>query len=248
MGRFRTKRVFRKPRYFRLRRRPSGWLLAFMVFVALFFFASWGMESNIHPMLMVVAKTEVKRAAQEAMLKGVQQMQKSLGNDLNHTIAVDKGSDGRITFIRVNTNIQSRIYGELTSYIQSELKHLESRKIGMTIGQIMQNNLFADYGPRIPLQIWPKGSTNVSISPKLESQGVNMTMVTLNVHVKNEMDMLVPFSKEIVTVSFDYPIAQALVVGEVPQYYFYNDQNGVKKGQAVQTPLPVPNAPSGGKP
>jgi hypothetical protein len=68
-----------------------------------------------------------------------------------------------------------------------------------------------------------------------------MTMVTLNVHVKNEMDMLVPFSKENVLVSFDYPIAQALVVGEVPQYYFYNDQGGIKQGQSLQPPLPVPS-------
>lgn len=243
MGRFRTKRISRKPRYFQLKRRPSAWFLAFMILVALLFQAGWIMESNIQPMLLVIGKTEVKKVAQEAMLKGIQEMQKSLGEDLNKTIAIEKGSDGRITFIRVNTNVQTRIYGEMTSYIQAELKHLENRKIGMTVGQIMQSNMFANYGPRIPLEIWPKGSTNVSISPKLESQGVNMTMVTLNVHVKNDMDMIVPFSKENVEVSFDYPIAQALVVGEVPQYYFYNDQGAVKKRQAMPSLPQIPQSP-----
>jgi hypothetical protein len=60
-----------------------------------------------------------------------------------------------------------------------------------------------------------------------------MVMVTLIAKIKTEMDLIIPFTEELLHVEVDYPIAQALVVGKVPNYYFYNDQGTVKQ-------MPVP--------
>lgn len=186
-----------------------------------------------------MAKTEVKKIAQEAILEGIEK-QKELGNDLNQLVKVEKKQNGETSFIQIDSKVQADIYTHAVSGIYKKLKQLKDRPIEISLGQIWQSELFADHGPYIPLEIWPKGAPKVTLIPKSESQGINMVMVTLNMHVRVEMGVLVPFSEEVMTVESEYPIVQALLVGDVPQYYFYNGANGEKKGGTPSPMLPPP--------
>jgi sporulation protein YunB len=213
-----------------------------MIFIAILFQILWLIERNIKPMMMIVAKEEVKKIAQDAMLHGIRDVQNSLGNRLNDTWIIEKDQKGRISRIQVNNQIGAQIYDRLTSRIQEEINHLESKDIGISMGQMLQSNIFAEYGPHIPLQIWPKGAVTINWEYKYESQGINMVMVTLVLKVHADMEMLVPFTEESVMVDFPYPFAQTLVVGDVPNTYFNNNQGQIKEGKA-NNPIPTPSVP-----
>lgn len=239
---FRHAKFYKKSSSFRIRRRGRVGIILFFCFIAVIFYTVWSIERNLEPILLVIAKAEVKKIAQGAMLQGIHEVEKSLGGDLNKTINIERDQQGNITFVQVNSQIQAQIYESITSKIHEELKNLQDRPIDITVGQILQSNVFAEYGPDIPVNMWPKGAAKVSIIPKMESKGINMVMITLQLKVHFEMGVIIPFSENSIPVDIDYPIAQAMVVGEVPQYYFYNDHQGEiqKGGMSIPPVNPLP--------
>jgi sporulation protein YunB len=214
-----------------MRKKSKIYIVCFCVF-ALLFVSIWLVDRNVHPILVQIAKTEAKRLAQEAIVEGIEEQVK-MGNQLNQVMSIQKDNQGNISFIQINPQVQAKIYQNTTSKIQESLKHLKDKPIEISLGQALDSNIFANYGPPLSVNLWPKGTVKVSLVPKLESQGINMVMVTLIAKIKTEMDLIIPFTEELLHVEVDYPIAQALVVGKVPNYYFYNDQGTVKQ-------MPVP--------
>jgi sporulation protein YunB len=223
--------------------RSGLFFLAGAVLLAILFQVLWMIEKHLHPMLVVIAKTEVKKIAQEAMLAGVRDVERSLAGELGQVMTVEKGSDGRITFVKIDPRIQAKIYEQMAGRLMERMDHLDQHEIGITVGQILQSNIFSDYGPDIPIQLWPKGAPKVNLEPEMKAQGINMVMVTLHLRVHAEMGMIVPFSEESFPVDFEYPIAQAVVVGEVPEYYFYNDLGQIKQEKIGTPHHPVPELP-----
>jgi sporulation protein YunB len=216
---------------YRMRKRTKVYFCLFCCALVIFL-SVWWVDRNIHPILVQIAKTEAKRLAQEAIVAGIGEQVK-MGNQLNQVMSIQKDSQGNITYIQMNPQVQAKIYQNTTSKIQEVLKHLKDKPIEISLGQALDSNIFANYGPPFSVNLWPKGTVKVNIVPKLESQGINMVMVTMVAKMQTEMDLIIPFSEEILPVEVEYPIAQALVVGKVPNYYFYNDQGTVKQ-------MPVP--------
>jgi sporulation protein YunB len=193
-------------------------------------------------MMLVIAKKEVKRIAQDAMLDGVRSAEQRLKGNMDKVMSVEKDASGRISYVHFDPQVQAQVYDRLTTSIQDKLKNLHAHDVGITIGQMLGSNIFSEYGPNIPIQVWPEGSTKVSIEPKLEAAGINMVLITLNVHVQTEMGLVAPFTETSFPVEYDYPVTSGFVVGEVPDYYFYNDLGQVKKEQ-VRVPVPPPAEP-----
>lgn len=212
---------------FRLRRKQKI-IFWFTLLISLLFLCVWLIDRNVHPILVHIAKTEVKRVAQQAILEGIGEQLK-LGDQLNQVMTIQKDSQGNISYIEINPQVQAAIYQRTTSQIQDVLKHLKDKPIQVSLGQAIDSSIFANYGPPLTVDIWPKGSVKVSIVPKLESQGINMVMVTMLLKIHTEMELVIPFTEDHLPVDVDYPIAQALVVGKVPNFYFYNDQGQVKQ-------------------
>lgn len=214
-------------------KKGNRWPLFLGFFLALLFLLLWLIEDNIHPVLLHIAQTEVKKIAQDAITEGIKE-QLALEKDLREVMKVEKGADGRITLVQMDPLIQARIYTVTTEKIQEVLKHLRDKPIEISLGEVLQSNVFAKFGPDIPVEIWPKGASTVSIIPKMEAKGINTVMITLVMKIHTDMGVIVPFSEKDVAIDMEYPLAQTVVVGEVPEYYFFNDQGQMK----MQTPVP----------
>lgn len=221
-------RSFRKRPNLTLSKSKKWWLY---IATMLFLFASvfWLSEVKVREIMVALAKTEIKQAAQDAMLKSLSEVRSTIGENLSEVMVLEKGDKGKISSVRLDTALQTEIYTKLTSSIQDSLKELNGKNIKLQLGEVLHSTILSEYGPSIAFEIRPKGSAKISIIPTMESKGINMVAVGLNVKIYNEMVMIVPFSKEIIPISFDYPLAQTIIVGDVPNYYFNNDSNNNAK-------------------
>jgi sporulation protein YunB len=227
-----------RPQGLRRRRKSGAWFLALVILFAVLYQTLWLLEKHLHPTLVTIAQTEVKKIASEAILEGVQQQLK-MGDDLDRIMKVEKAADGQVAWITINQQVQQRVYTQTTSQVTRTLHHLENKPISLSLGQVLQSNILADYGPRIPVEIWPKGDVIVDFEPKMESAGVNTVMVTMMLKVHAEMSVVVPFSTEPTVVEAKIPIATAWMMGDVPQFYYYNGAlKKAESGSSHQVPMP----------
>ncbi|SDZ28356.1 sporulation protein YunB [Thermoactinomyces sp. DSM 45892] len=212
----------------------NRWISIVIIVLLIFIPILWTVEQNIDPVLMHIAVTEVKKEAQAAITKGIEQ-QVRMGEELNQLIQVQKAEDGRIVSVQLEPLTQAKIYTNSAKEIEKSMAHLKDKPIEISLGQVMQSTMFADFGPDIPVRMWQEGSAKISLEPKLQAQGINMVLITVNLVVQTELGIIVPFNKEMIQFTTSYPIAQTMVVGEVPSYY-YNSEDGKHTGNQPALP------------
>lgn len=218
------RRAIRRP--FLIQMRNKGWLFFFIVLLIIFLVVVTFIEKKIEPMLLAIAKTEIKKAAQEAVLKGIKEVAST--HKVGDLIEIEKDHEGKISMVKIDSSIQAKLYTQVTSGIQKQLKKLNDQQIQLSLGQLLQSPILSGYGPKIPIQLWPKGASKVSLIPKLQSAGINMVMVSLSLQVHSELGVVVPYAKENTNIDISYPLGEVMVVGEVPEYYFYSSGGEVK--------------------
>lgn len=210
---------------FRNRRKPIKTKAIIYLFI---FFISilvpiYIFELKVHNIMIQLSHHEVKRIAQESVTKALDEVRQSMQTDLNQILIVEKSNDGKISSIQLNTAIEMELYSKLAAKMQHELKNIEKKPIQLKMGEIFQSSLLSDYGPTINLKICPEGAAKISLKPKMEAKGINMVSISLNAEIHHDISVMVPFVKETFPIEYDYPVAQRLIVGEVPAYYCNSD-------------------------
>ena len=204
--------------------------------VLLLFFLSlpflYSVENRVERKLLDIARSEVKNIAQSAVNKAVEEVRRNYARDLNHSLMLTKDERGRIQSVQVNQEVQARLYETLTKTVQRELKKASRQKsVEIPLGAVFDSKLFADTGPNIPLKYWPKGSTHIEMEGTMESGGINMVMIKLNVRITSEMVILLPRHERTIRTRHSYPMGQLTIVGDVPEFYL--------GGQGGKSSIPV---------
>lgn len=231
--RFRRWWIRKKHILVRWRKRGGIWFLSFAILFALLYQTLWILERNLKPTLTKAAHSEVQKITGTAIRKAVRD-QAELGNELDQMMSVEKDSEGRIQFIQINPQLQAQIFEKMHARMVKELDLLSNRPVKIRLGKALQSNLLADYGPEIPLEIWAKAAPKMSLKPQLQAEGINTVMVTLILEIKTEVHVIIPFSVESVEIKSEYPLAQAVVMGEVPRFYYYNDMGAIKRSDGTK--------------
>ncbi|KYH32327.1 sporulation protein YunB [Neomoorella mulderi] len=195
-------------------RRPWGALALVIVAGLLVLFL---LEWRLHLALETVAAAQARWAATEAMQQAV--LDKVTGQ-VNYNNLIQPGSsDGRIVFMQADALSISRLQAQAQLAIQERLAKLKGKTYYLPLGQVLGLKLLAAYGPPVPLRFIPLGTVNVNVGDTFEAAGINQTRHRIYLQVESEVQVVAPFSREQVKVASTIPVAEAIIVGPVPQTY-----------------------------
>ncbi|WCK53812.1 sporulation protein YunB [Aneurinibacillus sp. Ricciae_BoGa-3] len=128
--------------------------------------------------------------------------------------------------------------GETTNRVTNTLDDMEQVPQTIPLGQVLGSNLLSQLGPSIPITLIPYGTVQVDLETKMQEAGINMVLITVVVVIQAKVKIVIPFSTEPAYVKSEIPISNALIVGNVPQFYY--DGNGKAIGSEVPG-VPAPN-------
>ena len=157
-------------------------------------------------------------------------------------------NDGKIQVIDFNPIVVNKILSIATTAAQNDLKLLEDgdledlgieniklsqnkieklRKgiiMEVPTGMIFQNSLLSNLGPKIPIKLHYIGNVNSNIITKINSYGINNSLVELGIKLEITAQIVLPFSTKKMSFECYIPIAIKVVQGTVPNYY----SNGIE--------------------
>lgn len=217
----------------------SRWWFMLILFFSCGMVAIYWFEQSVKPVIKSYAKTELRKISQEAVTHGIKGIADR--QDIHQLMRVEKDKQGKITMLAIDSRLQAKMYSQVSERISKVMNQLRSHNIYLNTGQLLQSTLLADIGPKIPVQIYPKGASEISLVPRLQSTGINTVMISLHLRIKNEMGLLVPYAKDSTMVTVEYPLGEMLMVGEVPEFYYYMDQGKLKQGETRIPPPPPPS-------
>jgi sporulation protein YunB len=210
----------------RKRRRLPGITTTVIVFIALAVCLFWTIEAHLKPTIMAIAEAKAIQIATQT-INNVVNDKVSQHIDPQALVDVRLDSRGRVVFIQPNTLEFNRLAADTTIKVQAALKQIADEKVYIPIGQVFGSQLLASMGPPIVVTIIPIGTVQVKVVDKFEQAGINQTRHMIYLFATTHVRIVVPLVSSTVSVNTQVPIAEYVVVGEVPSTY-------------VQFPFPLP--------
>lgn len=215
----------------RKQRRLPGPAIMMALLISLALTVFWTVEIHLKPTLMAIAEAKAIQVATQT-INNVINEKVSQNIDPQTLVNIKLDNRGRVVFIQPNTLEFNRLAADTTIKVQEALKLITEEKVYIPIGQVFGSQLLASMGPPIVVTIIPIGTVQVKVVDKFEQAGINQTRHMIYLFATTHVRIVVPLVSTTVSVNTQVPIAEYVVVGEVPSTY-------------VQFPFPLPNESNG---
>lgn len=189
-------------------------LIILVIFVLLFLYV----DNVMRPSFMEFSEHKVRMLVNNSVARAVNE---NFPEEINYdeVVKINKDQLERISSIRVDVGKLNRIFSKVTLDIQEQLSTLGDEKIEIPIGALMGNSIFSAKGPSISIKIIPAGSVETDFKSEFTSAGINQTKHRIYLLVKTKIGIAVPFADNTTEVITNIPIAETVIIGDVPQYY-----------------------------
>jgi len=134
-------------------------------------------------------------------------------------VYIHKDDQGKIVMLQANTVILNQLMTRTTKAILQGFKSGEAEQIGIPLGQITGITLLSASGPTLKVNVIPANQIYVSVGDKFEQAGINQTRHRIYMQVKTRIKIAVPFMDKDLSVVSTIPLAETIIVGDVPQTY-----------------------------
>ena len=164
-------------------------------------------------------------ARSQAQLETVELINKAVNDkivaetDYKDIVYIHKDENDRIVMIQANTVILNQIMAKTVNEVIESSKQLETNEISVPLGQVTGSIFLAGYGPKIKVRIIPVKQVAVEVENKFEQAGINQTRHLIYFKINTKIKIAVPLVNKDVAVSTTVPLADTIIVGDVPQTY-----------------------------
>jgi sporulation protein YunB len=174
--------------------------------------------ANLNPIVISMAEARARQLAVSAINQAVAEvMQASVSySDL---IQVSTDEKGRVTLICANTILMNSLASKTALTVQRNLAELEDEGVTLPLGAAFGIKIISSAGPVIRAGVVPVGSITTRFVTAFESAGINQTRHEISLETSTQMRIVIPTGAATVSVTTTVPVAEAIIVGEVPSSY-----------------------------
>lgn len=226
---------------------PPGrkiFMITMVLVIVCIFLSMWVIDRNITPTLMEIAEIQTDTYATRAINSAVR-----FAEDYNFEDVVDITYDdeghpavynwnqsavseiNRVTTDRVEEYFQNANRGDPLEFenprdepydygegAEAEVAQ-DPTVFEIPLGQVTGNTMLANLGPKIPINMQLAGSVRTNVVRDTEPLGINGSWVSLYIDVEADVQIVVPFTTEVTTVSTEIYIDSGAIMGDVPEFY-----------------------------
>jgi len=206
----------------RQKNRYRNLFVAFSLFVLASITLFILLEVKLKPTIIMLASVKAKSAATEAVNRIIsEEISGQIKYEDMMIWKIDK--DGNVIAIQPNTSEINRVSSFTTVKIQEALNNIKNNEIAVPLGYILNNNLVASLGPMISIGTLNAGTVNTTIYDEFESVGINQVRHKIYMDIIANMNIVLPSLKESINIKTSVPIAEIIILGDVPNYYVSMD-------------------------
>ncbi|MDO4562690.1 MAG: sporulation protein YunB [Clostridia bacterium] len=191
----------------------------FAVFAFVLIYTALGFFTRLRPMMKSVSQSYATNLVRININKIVAQKMLTDGARYSDLANIQESADGRVMSLSANVVALNVLKSELEGEITKSIAQMDTLHASLPLGNLLGNDLFSGLGPRIPMKFTLLSNAVTSLSDEFISGGINQTLHIINLNVETRVTVLMPTLNSVVKVTTDIPIAQTLIVGEVPTTY-----------------------------
>ena len=213
----------------------------FLILVGIMFVFHF-INKKASPIIMGYASLEAKKLSSIIINKAISKhITEKI--DTDELFKITKDDNGEIRSIDYNSALINKFLTETTNSVQINLQNIERGQIDglefsdvilvnydknklekgivceVSSGVLLGNPILANVGPKIPVKLSLIGDAISNISTNIKNYGINNALIEVNVNIKINEKIILPFYSDLITVETKVPVAIKIVTGSVPKYY-----------------------------
>ena len=176
------------------------------------------MERNLSQTMLDIAFAEAYSMAVETLNRAVKLVTE---NEVTYDELMDAtlDADGRVTMLRADTMRMNELAAETALRAENELNNSENQFVNIPLGAALGIRSLSGFGPRMTMQILPVGAVHASFDTDFESAGINQTRHRIFLTLRATISLIIPTGSQLVEVQSTMPIAESIIVGQVPDSF-----------------------------
>lgn len=202
-------RIYRRKRSLLLR-------LALVMLLPLELFL-WA-EHNLRPVILAMAEAQARVLAVQAMNDAVFEVMREGGvySDLMHVVL---DGEGRVSMMQANTARMNELATQAALAVQKNLDAIAEAGVEIPLGAAFGSRLLAGSGPIVHVRVVPVGAVSTEFVSEFTAAGINQTRHRIFLQMDATVQMVIPTGTQTAAVSAHVPVAESIIVGEVPDSF-----------------------------
>lgn len=205
----------------------KSWARAAALFALLLLAALIALEQNLSQTMLDMAFAEAYSMAVETLNKAVKLVTEN-GVEYGDLMYASLDDQGRVTMLRADTMRMNELAAQTALRAEEELNSAENQFVRIPLGAALGIKSLSGFGPKMSMQILPVGAVHASFDTEFESAGINQTRHRIFLTLRATVSLIIPTGSQVVEVQSTMPIAESIIVGEVPDSFVdVNDQKDI---------------------
>lgn len=176
------------------------------------------LEQNLSQTFLDLSYASAYSMAVETITRAVKQVVEN-GIDYGELMETKMDGDGRVTMLQANTIRMNELASETALLAEAELNSYGNQFVAVPLGAATGIGFLSGFGPTISVKILPVGAVHTSFQSEFSSAGINQTRHKIFLTLRTTVSLIVPMGTQMVDVSSSIPVAESIIVGQVPESF-----------------------------
>lgn len=192
--------------------------VAIVVIIVFIIYGFIIVDRNIRPTIMAISQVKAKMVATQAINDAVKE---KIGKEIQYRdlIFLKYDNEGKLRLMQANTILMTNIASDVALAVQDEIRQIGIKQVKIPLGNAIDSQILSQYGPKINMEMVPQGSVTVDFATEFEESGINQTIHRVFLIIKADVRIIVPLASDTASITTTIPIAETVIVGEVPESY-----------------------------
>ena len=176
-------------------------------------------ELRVRPIISKVATSRAKSTAVRVISNVVNDtMAKS---DIKYTdlVSFQKNGEQNITAVTSNVVEINKLKATLSAQIEKRISNIDTMSTRIPLGNLLNQSFLSGLGPKIKIKMVPIGYATIDVKNEFTAAGINQTKHEIYLEISCALSVLLPIYSESTEVKTQIPVAETIIVGNVPGTY-----------------------------
>ena len=134
-------------------------------------------------------------------------------------VTLEKSESGAVTALITDMAKVNVLQSRISTLVATRIVNVLHKDLSVPLGDALGAVLFSWRGPKLPIRMESVSNVTTQFVNEFESGGINQTRHKLALTITTDIVILVPGGRTAAVVTSTVPIAETVIVGNVPNIY-----------------------------
>lgn len=148
----------------------------------------------------------------------------ALDGELLH---VEQDSEGKVQYVEADSRLITQLVLAFSMKMNENYNTGDTEVVPMNLGILTGNKLLSQLPLTVNVKVMPLSLTKFQCETEFETQAINQTRYKVYCTVTSNVQIVAPFSRETAEISRKVLLAEAVIIGDVPENYVRVPQDDI---------------------